>query len=144
VSYRVIPTLRFQKDVKHLQKKYRHIIPDLEELNNILADNPSCGNAIEGLEGKVFKIRLASSDTAKGKSGGFRIIYYLLHTDKTVYLLTIYAKAYRENIDPAEIKVILKKPGCGSYYIRQRFSFIWIFNAAIQNIAKHPPYMENV
>jgi len=34
-----------------------------------------------------------------------------LAPDKTIYLLTIYAKAYKENIDPIEIKALLKKNG---------------------------------
>ncbi len=109
MSYRVIPTPRFQKDVKYLKKKYHHIVSDLEKLNEILADTPFYGKPIKGLEGKVFKVRFASSDIGKGKSGGFRVIYCLV--DETIYLLTIYAKAYKEDIDPSEIKDILKKAG---------------------------------
>jgi mRNA-degrading endonuclease RelE of RelBE toxin-antitoxin system len=111
VSYRIIPTPVFQKDVKYLKKKYRHIGSDLEKLNSILTENPIYGDAIKGLEGKIFKARLASSDIGKGKSGGFRIIYYLRNLDKTIYLLTIYAKAYKEDIDTVEIKDILRKTG---------------------------------
>ena len=111
MSYSIIPTPTFQKDVKTLKKKFRRIVTDLEELNEILTDKPLYGDAIPGLDGKVFKLRLASSDMGKGKSGSFRIIYYLLAPDKTIYLLTIYAKAYKENIDPIEIKALLKKNG---------------------------------
>lgn len=111
MSYNIIPTPEFQRNVKYLKKKYRHIVSELEEFNNIISDNPFYGEAIKGLGGKVFKTRLASSDMGKGKSGGFRIIYYLAHHDKIIYLLTIYAKAYKENIDPIEIKAILKKVG---------------------------------
>ena len=59
MSYRIIPTPRFQKDVKYLKKKYRHIASDLEEFNNILGTNPFYGEEITGLEGKVLKARLA-------------------------------------------------------------------------------------
>jgi len=111
VSYRIIPTPVFQRDVKYLKKKYRHIGLDLEKLNSLLSDNPAYGDAIAGLEGRVFKARLASSDMGKGKSGGFRVIYFLKSSDDTIYLLTIYAKAYKEDIDPVEIKAILKKIG---------------------------------
>lgn len=111
MSYKIIPTPVFQRDVKYLKKKYRHIGSDLEKLNSFLIDNPAYGDAVTGLEGRVFKARLASSDMGKGKSGSFRIIYYLRSLDNTIYLLTIYAKAYREDIDPAEIKILLKKIG---------------------------------
>ena len=114
MSYSIIPTPTFQKDVKTLKKKFRRIVTDLEELDDMLTDNPLCGDAIPGLDGKVFKLRLASSDMGKGKSGSFRVIYYLLAPDKTIYLLTIYAKAYREDIDTSEIKALLKKSGLWS------------------------------
>src|SRR4030066_130497 len=94
--------------------KVKKAIEYLEYLNEILTDNPLCGDAIPGLDGKVFKLRLASSDMGKGKSGSFRVIYYVLAPDKTIYLLTIYAKAYKENIDPIEIKALLKKNGLGN------------------------------
>lgn len=111
MSYSIIPTPTFQKDVKNLKKKYRRIASDLEEFSNTLTDNPSYGEAIKGLEGRIFKARLASSDISKGKSGGFRVIYYLMEPDKTIYLLTIYAKAYKEDIDQLEIKSILREIG---------------------------------
>ncbi|MEK6651907.1 MAG: type II toxin-antitoxin system RelE/ParE family toxin [Nitrospirota bacterium] len=115
MSYKIIPTPVFQRDVKYLKKKYRHIASDLEKLNSILIDDPAYGDAVTGLEGRVFKARLASSDMGKGKSGGFRIIYYLRSSDNTIYLLTIYAKAYKEDIDPVEIKALLKKIGLGDF-----------------------------
>ncbi len=98
MSYNIVPTPTFQKDVKSLRKKYRHISSDLEELQAILAEDPFAGDAVKGLEKTIFKIRLASSDMGKGKSGSFRIIYYLVTTDKTISLLTIYAKAYKQTI----------------------------------------------
>ncbi len=111
MSYNIIPTPTFQKDVKSLQKKYRHIVADLEELESILSENPFAGDAIKGLEKTIFKIRLASTDMGKGKSGGFRIIYYLVSADQTIYLLTLYAKAYKQSISTSEIKSILKTCG---------------------------------
>ncbi len=110
MSYKIIPAPQFQKDVKFLKKKYRHLVSDLEKFNDILSVNPSYGDRIQGLEGKVFKARLVSSDMKKGKSKGYRVIYYLQEVN-TIYLLTIYAKVYRENISIAEIKAIISKYG---------------------------------
>lgn len=67
------------------------------------------GDAIPGLNDKVFKIRCASSDMKCGKSGGYRIIYYLVAQDHTIYLLTIYSKAEIENIPPNTILEILNE-----------------------------------
>ncbi|MCE5311935.1 MAG: type II toxin-antitoxin system RelE/ParE family toxin [Nitrospiraceae bacterium] len=111
MNYRIIPTPSFQRDAKNLKKKYRHIGLDLEKLSALLTDNPVCGDAIPGLEGKIFKVRLASSDTGRGKSSGFRVIYYISNPDTAIYLLSIYAKAYKENIDSSEIKMLMKQIG---------------------------------
>jgi mRNA-degrading endonuclease RelE of RelBE toxin-antitoxin system len=111
VSYRITPTSGFQRDVKYLKKKYRHIVSDLEEFSNILSVNPFFGEEIPGLEGKVFKARLASSDMKSGKSKSYRVIYYFLEKENTIYLLTIYAKAYKENISVTEIKEIISRYG---------------------------------
>ena len=49
---------------------------------------------IELLEFKyqVFKVRLKNSNIQKGKSGGYRVIYYL-KTDWGIILATIYSKS---------------------------------------------------
>jgi len=39
-----------------------------------------------------MKVRIANTDTNKGKSNGYRLIYYAVKTDYTVYLLSIYYK----------------------------------------------------
>jgi mRNA-degrading endonuclease RelE of RelBE toxin-antitoxin system len=109
MSCKIIPTPSFQKDVKYLKKKYRHIVSDLNEFNAILSDNPLYGEEISGLEGKVLKARLASSDMKNGKSKGYCIIYSFLERENTIYLLTMYAKAYKENIYVAEIKEMISK-----------------------------------
>ncbi|MBN2654724.1 MAG: type II toxin-antitoxin system RelE/ParE family toxin [Nitrospirae bacterium] len=59
----------------------------------------------------MFKVRLASSDMGKGKSGGFRVIYFISNPESAIYLLSIYAKAYKENIDSSEIKMLMKQIG---------------------------------
>jgi len=48
MSCKIIPTPNFQRDVKHLKKKYRHIISDINEFNTILGDNPLYGEEIPG------------------------------------------------------------------------------------------------
>ncbi|MBI4686202.1 MAG: hypothetical protein HY756_00170 [Nitrospirae bacterium] len=67
MNYKIIPTHQFQKDVKSLKKKYRHLVSDLEKFNDLLSANPFYADRIQGLEDKVFKARLASSDMKKAK-----------------------------------------------------------------------------
>lgn len=41
---------------------------------------------------KIIKVRIANTDTKVGKTNGYRMIYYAIKEDNTVYLLTIYYK----------------------------------------------------
>lgn len=41
---------------------------------------------------KIIKVRIANTDTKMGKTNGYRMIYYAIKEDNTVYLLTIYYK----------------------------------------------------
>ena len=56
----------------------------------------------------VYKMRMTISSKGKGKSGGARIISYVLIQDEEIYLLSIYDKAERVNISDEEIKELIK------------------------------------
>jgi len=53
MNYEVIPLPEFERQVKRLQKKYRHLKEDLIALQQVLLANPRAGNAIPGLHNKV-------------------------------------------------------------------------------------------
>ena len=96
--YEVIPTERFEKDVKYYVKKkgFVHIGTDIKAITDELEKGNLVGTEIPGLkiasEGHTFKVRSANSDTKMGQSNGYRIIYYAIRDDEEVYLLTIYYK----------------------------------------------------
>ncbi len=46
----------------------------------------------------VFKVRLRNSNIQKGKSGGYRVIYYLKTFD-SIILATIYSKSDLADVD---------------------------------------------
>lgn len=54
-----------------------------------------------------FKIRLSIASKGKGKSGGARVITYVLVKDNMVFLLAIYDKAEQAAITDQEIKALL-------------------------------------
>ena len=74
-------------------------------MSELLRANPRSGT---DLGTGLYKIRLKSTDMARGKRGGFRIIYYLLTQDKKIYLLTIFSKTEVENIDLNKLHEILE------------------------------------
>lgn len=102
---RIEPTSQFKKDIKSLKKRYKLISRDLKELNSTLLDNPTAGVP---LGNNVYKIRVANSSVPTGKSGGFRVITYLIE-DNTIYLITIYSKSDMANITREEVDSMVRK-----------------------------------
>ena len=99
-------TREFQRKVRLLAKKYRHIQTDLQPIWEKLKLGESLGDRIPGLKSVVYKLRLKNSDIQKGKSGGYCLIYWLRKTDGIV-LLDIYSKSEQDNIDLTTIKQII-------------------------------------
>ncbi len=99
----------FKKKLKKLKKKYPRVTNDLATLLEQLQEGKNPGDSIPGLENLVYKARVASSDLKKGKSGSFRVIYYLTVPNRRIFLLTIYVKAHKENIQVGEIVKILEE-----------------------------------
>jgi mRNA-degrading endonuclease RelE of RelBE toxin-antitoxin system len=60
---------------------------------------------------KIAKVRMAISSKGKGKRAGARVISYVLVQDTTVFLLTIYDKSEKENIDNSEILELIHSIG---------------------------------
>jgi mRNA-degrading endonuclease RelE of RelBE toxin-antitoxin system len=96
----------FDRRSKALTKKYRNLKADLEPLILALQSGETPGDILTGLDILVLKVRVSNSSAARGKSGGYRLIYYVALPTKIV-LLTIYAKSERENIAAKEIERIV-------------------------------------
>ena len=106
MSYEVKILKTAQKDVKKLYRKYKNIKNDLLSLIEILESNPKRGIHL----GKNFyKIRIKNSDNSKGKSGGYRVIYYLLNENNEVWILKVYSKSDIDNISDEYIFSLLNK-----------------------------------
>jgi len=105
--YNVKTTDIFLKNIKQLSKKYRRIKKDFLPLLEELEAGQFIGDPISGFDNEIYKARVPSSDQQKGKSGGFRLIYYTVLENKEIILLTMYAKAKQSNIRKNEIQKIL-------------------------------------
>ncbi|HYG15931.1 MAG TPA: type II toxin-antitoxin system RelE/ParE family toxin [Bacteroidia bacterium] len=104
MSYNIKTISVFEKQTKRLIKKYTSLKKDLYTLINSLKENPEQGKYL----GKnCYKIRLAISSKGKGKSGGARVITNFVITENTVYLLSIYDKAEKENLTDKELQELL-------------------------------------
>ena len=53
---------------------------------------------------------MKSTDQQRGKSGGFRLIFYFdENKPAALYMLTLYPKTEREDISPDELQRLLKE-----------------------------------
>ena len=50
------------------------------------------------------KVRVAAK--GRGKRGGARVIYFFISKSMTVYLLLAYSKSEKDDLTPAEVKIL--------------------------------------
>ncbi|MBW4618038.1 MAG: type II toxin-antitoxin system RelE/ParE family toxin [Cyanosarcina radialis HA8281-LM2] len=96
----------FNRNLRTLAKKYRSIRNDVQPLIEQLERGDLPGDRISGVDYPVFKLRVRNSDIQKGKSGGYRLIYYV-KTVNGIVLLTIYAKSEQVDIGAEDIQNII-------------------------------------
>ncbi len=99
-------TPRFQSDLRDLVKRYRQVRSDLQPLIEQLQAGELPGDRIAGVNYTVFKVRLKNSNIQKGKSGGYRVIYYV-RTANSIILATIYSKSDRVDVDAEIIEDVI-------------------------------------
>ena len=96
----------FLKNIRTLRKKYPCIQNDMQSVIQQLEQGELLGDQISGIGYPVFKLRVKNSDIQKGKSGGYRLIYYV-KTATGIVLLTVYPKSEQADIDATEIRNII-------------------------------------
>ena len=108
MSYSILPTSKFEKELKRLLKKFPSLKEEYAELIEEINKDPKTGIF---LGNNCYKIRVAIQSKGKGKSGGARTITYLYIVTETVYLLTIYDKSEKENLKLNELKMMIDSLG---------------------------------
>lgn len=93
-------TPRFDRTLRKLKKRYPKINTDLVSAFTRLEENPEAGVVIPD-DFMIRKLRVASIDMQRGKSGGFRLLYKLLMKDTDdlqIVLLFIFAKTDQADV----------------------------------------------
>lgn len=103
MTIKVVLAPRFRSDAKQLKKRYPSVMRDLNPVLIQLERGETPGDRIQGLAYRVYKVRLQNSDAQRGKSGGYRVIYYL-ETEAQIVLLTIYSKTDQSDLSIAVIR----------------------------------------
>jgi mRNA-degrading endonuclease RelE of RelBE toxin-antitoxin system len=99
-------TGKFQRDIRDLAKRYRTIRSDIQILLDQLQSGEVPGDQVPGMNYTIFKVRVKNSTIQKGKSAGYRVLYYLKSSNRIV-LITIYSKSDRSDIATEEVRDIL-------------------------------------
>ena len=113
MSVEVVISDNFRKEAKKYLKKFHSLKEELSAFEKSLHENPKQGTK---LTETTYKVRLASKSKGKGKSGGFRIITYLVELIESkeaesliiVTLLSIYDKSETSTLNESDITSLIK------------------------------------
>lgn len=105
-SVEIAYTPEFKRNIRQLAKKYRRIKSDIQPLLEQFGQGDTPGDQIPGVQYEVFKVRVRNSDNAKGKSGGYRVIYQQTQAGRIV-LITIYSKTEQADIAAQAIRQVI-------------------------------------
>ena len=75
MNCKIVPSRNLLRKSKRLRKRYPSLKEELTELEKSLLLNPRMGTSL-GLQ--CYKIRLAVKSKGKGKSGGLRVITWVI------------------------------------------------------------------
>ena len=101
-------TPEFKRNLRALSKRYPHIRSDLEPILEQLQAGDLVGDRIPRIGHVLFKARIRNHDARRGKSGGYRLIYYL-QEPKRLVLITLYSKSEQSDIAAAEVRRIIRE-----------------------------------
>ena len=99
----------FESKLKRFAKKFPSILDEIEELAEQLEDDAQIGIS---LGSGLYKIRLSVESKGGGKSGGFRVITYIVYQEPAsndVYLLTLYDKSEDNSFKKESLVKLVKK-----------------------------------
>ncbi len=105
MNFNVEATPNFARELKPLVKKYPSLKKEVGELEKRLQLDPTSGIPL----GKnCYKIRIGIASKGRGKSGGARIITYVVIDAETVFLVSIYDKSEQGDIDETDLQNVIK------------------------------------
>ncbi len=109
MGYRIVLATSFKRCVKRLKRRFPHVSDDVRAAVQQLLENPRKGVVIPGGSG-ARKERVVNTNLDKGKSGGYRLIYWVEEQPApTIYLLLLYAKSDRDDVTRRELEQLLNE-----------------------------------
>ena len=93
----------FDREFHRLNRKYRNLVSQFVPLVARIGSGGKPGDRVLGTRHEVYKVRLGNPAARRGKSGGFRVVYFVRAADHIV-LIAIYSKTDKDDIHPAKIQ----------------------------------------
>jgi mRNA-degrading endonuclease RelE of RelBE toxin-antitoxin system len=106
--FRVEYTSEFKRNLRALGKKYRHIRSDVQPFIDQIESGRTIGNQVSGIGYTIYKARVKNSDIQKGKSAGYRVIYWI-KAPENIILVTIYSKLDQTDVSHQQIRRVVKR-----------------------------------
>jgi mRNA-degrading endonuclease RelE of RelBE toxin-antitoxin system len=100
-------TPEFKRNIRRLARKYRRIRLDVAPVISQIEQGETPGDQIQRVGYTVFKVRISNSDAQRGKSSGYRMLYYLKTPERAI-LVTIYSKTEQGDITAEEVRQIIQ------------------------------------
>lgn len=107
MTTRVIGYVVYRKELKQLARKYPLVLDETEKLVRELIADERPGDKLQRVGYDAYKVRFANPSAGRGKSGGFRVIYYVQLVDRVV-LLTLYSKTEQEDVPVERIRALIE------------------------------------
>lgn len=99
---------QFDRKLDRLERRYPRTTKEVRGLIHRLIHDQRPGQRIPRVGYTVYKVRLPNRAARRGKSGGFRVIYYAQLSDRVI-LLTIYSKTDDTDISDREIQALAQE-----------------------------------
>lgn len=96
----------FRKSLKRLAKKYPHIQEDVQPVIEQLKNGETPGSILKDVGYTIYKVRVSNRDAKRGKSGGYRMLYYLRRSDY-ILLIQIYSKGELSDLSATAVQQLL-------------------------------------
>jgi mRNA-degrading endonuclease RelE of RelBE toxin-antitoxin system len=106
--FRIEYTSEFKRNLRTLAKKYRFIRGDIQPFIDHIKSGQFIGKQVKGVGDIVYKARVKNSDIQKGKSAGYRVIYWI-KTPQDIILITLYSKLDQADSSPQQIRRIIRQ-----------------------------------
>jgi mRNA-degrading endonuclease RelE of RelBE toxin-antitoxin system len=107
LTFQILRSKPFDRDIRRLRRRFKGIERDLEELlpKRVGEAADTAGDRIPGTQPPMWKVRLPVPSERIGTRGGLRVIYSILHPHRAVVLLAVFSKNEMQDIT---LKVLQK------------------------------------